>query len=195
MIWFWLACSSSEMAVMEATEELSDSGFVYDTGQLDAGAEDADLSISPQWSKLSVDLNADGEGWSAKVWEDLYAEDMTWLCQRQSLYDKVEMLTPPIETIALWSRLSQPTLTETSCDSVQVSAPQENIVLGIGELLSDIAVATEVTHWMNGDDELETENVWGAYIQAESDMIWTFGVAYQPSEQEYVLRTVYALPF
>ena len=62
-------------------------------------------------------------------------------------------------------------------------------------MLQDIAVATEVTHWLEQDVSLETEQVWGAYVMGEPEQIWTFGVAFQPNEQMLLLRTVYSLPF
>ena len=194
-MWFWLACTSNEMkaASDESTFEM-DTGFYTDTGLMGNEAEeDASPEILPSWKKISVNIESELEEMTAYVWEDLYAADMNWLCQRQIEYGKVETLESPVEQISSWFQLSQPTLLETSCGNDDGIRAQ--IQVGVGDLVQDIAVATEVTHWLEQDVSLETEAVWGAYIEGSSDHIWTFGVAYQPDEGTVVLRTVYSLPF
>ena len=107
--------------------------------------------------------------------------------------DKVETLDSPAEQISSWFQLSQPMILETSC--VNDDGVRDQVQVGVGDLVQDIAVATEVTHWLDQDVSLETEAVWGAYILGSPEQIWTFGVAYQPDEGTVVLRTVYSLPF
>ena len=96
----------------------------------------------------------------------------------------------PAEQISSWFQLSQPTTLETSCG--HDDGVRDQVQVGLGELLQDISVATEVTHWLDQDVSLETEVVWGAYILGSPEQIWTFGVAYQPDEWTVVLRTVYS---
>ena len=55
----------------------------------------------------------------------------------------------------MWFQLSQPTILETSC--VNDDGVQDQVQVGLGELVQDIAVATEVTHWLDQDVSLETE--------------------------------------
>ena len=194
MVWFWLACSSYDMKAAEdaSTFEI-DTGFYADTGMMNEGVEDASPEVLPAWKKISVNIVSDMEEFTAYVWEDLYASDMSWLCQRQIEYGKVEALESPTAQIASWFQLSQPTTLETSCE--HDDGVRDQLKVGFGELLQDISVATEVTHWLEEDVSLETEVVWGAYILNSPDQIWTFGVAYQPNEGTVVLRTVYSLPF
>lgn len=194
-MWLWLACSSNDMKAANDESTLGiDSGFYSDTGMMenDAG-EDASSEVLPAWKKLSIDIVSVTEELTAHVWEDLYAVDMTWLCQRQLEYRKVETLESPTEEIVSWFQLSQPITVETSC--VHEDGLRDQVQVGLGELAQDISVATEVTHWLEQDVSLETEEVWGAYILDSPDQIWTFGVAYQPTEGRIVLRTVYSLPF
>ena len=194
-MWFWLACSSNDMKAAndESTFEM-DSGFYSDTAMMENDAvEDASPEVLPSWKKMSVNIASEMEELTAYVWEDLYAADMSWLCQRQIEYGKVEILESPAEQISSWFQLSQPTTLETSCENDD--GVRDQVQVGVGELVQDIAVATEVTHWLEQDVSLETEVVWGAYILGSPEQIWTFGVAYQPDEGTIVLRTVYSLPF
>ncbi len=193
-MWLWLACASYDMKAASEESTLGfDSGFYSDTGMMENdAAEDATPEVLPSWKKISVNIGSEMEELTAHVWEDLYSAEMSWLCQRKIEYGKVEIIESPSSQISSWYQLSQPTTLETSCvhDGVQ-----EQLQLGLGELMQDISVATEVTHWLEQDASLETEVVWGAYILGSSEQIWTFGVAYQPSEETVVLRTVYSLPF
>lgn len=196
MMWLWLACSSQDMKSTYDAYDASefDSGFYTDTGEADENLGDAEApEIVPAWKKLSVNITEDTERWTAHLWEDLYSSDMTWLCQRKIEYGKVENLENPVEQISMWFQLSQPSTLESSCANDE--GVQEQVQLGLGDLLQDIAVATEVTHWLEQDVSLETEQVWGAYVMGEPEQIWTFGVAFQPNEQMLLLRTVYSLPF
>ena len=195
-MWLWLACASYDMKAANDESTLGmDSGFYSDTGAMenDAAAEDDAPEVLPAWKKISVNIFSEAEELTAHVWEDLYAHDMTWLCQRQLEYGKVETLESPTEEIASWFQLSQPITLETSC--LHEDGLRDQVQVGLGELAQDISVATEVTHWLDQDVSLETEMVWGAYILGSPEQIWTFGVAYQPDEGTIVLRTVYSLPF
>ena len=93
-MWFWLACSSYEMKTASDEYTLGmDSGFYSDTGMMENdAAEDASPEVLPSWKKVSVNIVSETEELTAHVWEDLYASDMSWLCQRQIEYGKVEML-------------------------------------------------------------------------------------------------------
>ena len=197
MIWLWFACSAQNMKSTDDAFSASemDSGFYSDTGD-NAVAEDAGDAapeVVPSWKKLSVNITEDADRWSALLWEDLYSAEMTWLCQRKIEYGKVETLESPVEQVSMWFQFSQPNTLESNC--LNDDGVQEQVQLGLGELLQDVAVATEVTHWLDQDASLETEQVWGAYLLQESEQIWTFGVAFQPTEHNVLLRTVYSLPF
>lgn len=203
MWWVLLACSSSDMKTTADSYEEADSGFVYDTGMMNDGAAEADMVETPSWKKLSVNLteavvaNQSEVVWLAEVWEDLYDDNMMWICRRYVEYGKVERVESPLEQLDqsdIWYRLNQPLTIESSC-SENLARPDDEVELGIGVLVEDVAVATEVTHWLDQDEALETEEVWGAYIQQSPEQIWTFGVAYHPTENTYILRTVYSLPF
>ena len=205
MWWILMACSSSDMKMATESDERADSGFVYDTGMMNDDAAEADMIENPSWKKISVNLtettveNQSESLWVGEVWEDLYDDHMTWVCQRRMEYGKVERIDSPLEEqeqeqSAIWYRLNQPSTLESSC-SEAFSRPDDEIEVGIGVLIEDVSVATEVTHWLDQDVDLETEEVWGAYIQQSSEQIWAFGVAYHPTENTYILRTVYSLPF
>ena len=196
MMWLWLACSSQDMKSTYDAYDASefDSGFYADTGVADDDLGNAEApEVVPTWKKLSVNITVETERLTAQMWEDLYSSDMTWLCQRKIDYGKVENLESPVEQISMWFQLSQPSTIESSCTNDE--GVQEQVQLGLGDLLQDIAVATEVTHWLEQDVSLETEQVWGAYVMEEAEQIWTFGVAFQPDEETLLLRTVYSLPF
>ena len=195
-MWLWLACSSQDMkSTFDAYDDSEmDSGFYADTGVANEDVGDAEgPTVVPAWKKLSVNITEDTERWNALIWEDLYSSDMTWLCQRKIEYGKVENLESPVEQVSTWFQLSQPETVESDCSNED--GVQEQVQLGLGDLIQDIAVATEVTHWLDQDVALETEQVWGAYVMEEPEQIWAFGVAFQPNEQTVVLRTVYSLPF
>ena len=195
MMWLWLACSSQDMkSTNDGYASELDSGFYMDTGFPDDNLGDAEApEVVPAWKKLSVNMTENEGLWSAWLWEDLYSSDMSWLCQRKIEYGKVENLASPVEQISIWFQLSQPSTLESTCSNDEGVLAQ--VQLGLGELQQDIAVATEVTHWLEQDVSLETEQVWGAYVLGTPDQIWTFGVAFQPDEQTVLLRTVYSLPF
>ena len=194
-MWLWLACASYSMKASNDESTFgTDSGFYSDTGVMENdAAEDAEPEVLPAWKKISVNIFSEAEELTAHVWEDLYADDMTWLCQRHIEYGKVETLESPIEEITSWFQLGQPIILETSC--LYEDGLRDQVQVGLGELAQDISVATEVTHWLDQDVSLETEEVWGAYILGSPEQIWTFGVAYLPTEEMVVLRTVYSLPF
>lgn len=203
MWWVLFACSSSDMKMAAEFDDGADSGFVYDTGMTNDGAAEADMVESPSWKKISINLtdtaveNQSDSLWFAEVWEDLYDDQMTWVCRRRVEYGKVERIESPLEQPEqgdIWYRLNQPSTVESSC-SETFSRPDDEMEIGIGILVEDVAVATEVTHWLEQDEALETEEVWGAYIQQAPEQVWVFGVAYHPTENTYVLRTVYSLPF
>ena len=198
-MWLWLACSAQDMKSTDDAFNASemDSGFYSDTSEnaVEEDAGDAAPEVVPAWKKLSVNITEDADRWSALLWEDLYSAEMTWLCQRKIEYGKVETLEGPIEQVSMWFQFSQPNTLESNCLNDEGEGVQEQMQLGLGELLQDVAVATEVTHWLDQDASLETEQVWGAYVLRESEQIWTFGVAFQPTEQSVLLRTVYSLPF
>ena len=197
MIWLWFACSTQNMKSTEDAFNAAevDSGFYSDTGEnsVEEDLGDAAPEVVPAWKKLSVNITEDSDRWSALLWEDLYSAEMTWLCQRKIEYGKVETLESPVEQVSRWFQFSQPNTLESNCPNDE--GVEEQVQLGLGELLQDVAVATEVTHWLDQDASLETEQVWGAYVLRESHQIWTFGVAFQPTEQNILLRTVYSLPF
>lgn len=195
MMWIWLACSSAEMkSSLESTTVETDSGFYADTAAANESFDDSDEpGISPTWKKISVDINTAEEEFTALVWEDLYTDSMIWMCQRQIAYGKVEGIESPSEQVEFWFQLSQPTIIESNC-SIE-NGIQDQLQVGLGELLQDISVATEITHWLEQDVSLETEQVWGAYILVNSEQLWTFGVGYQTVDNVKVLRTVYSLPF
>ncbi len=193
MIWLLLACSNEKMMATESMPQ-DDSGFVYelDTGQGETATDDAD-AVLPVWKKWSINLdNVDGV-WQSVIWEDDYTDEMEWVCQTKYQYDKVESIPAPVAVIEEWFRLSQPTVLESSCG--QVLEPVDSIEVGVGEVLEDIAVASEVTHWLQEDVSLETEQVWGAYYLESAERLWAFGVGYKPTENTYILRTVYSLPY
>ena len=101
--------------------------------------------------------------------------------------------TPLLSDGKLSLRLSEPNLLNTGCLNLR---DEESIELFVGDLLPNVAVATEVTHWLDGDQYLETEVMWGAYVQMSGvEDIWAFGIAMQPSETDWVIRTVYSLPW
>ena len=73
-----------------------DSGFYSDTGMMENdAAEDAAPEVLPAWKKISVNITERHRRLTAHVWEDLFAADMSWLCQRQLEYGKVETLDSP----------------------------------------------------------------------------------------------------
>ena len=160
MMWLWLACSSQDMKSTFDSYDSSeiDSGFYTDTGVANEDVGDAEApTVVPAWKKLSVNITEDTERLSALLWEDLYSSDMTWLCQRKIEYGKVESLESPVEQVSMWFQLSQPTTVESTCTNEEGVQDQPQ---GLGDLLQDIAVATEVTHWLGQDVTLETEQVW-----------------------------------
>ena len=196
MMWLWLACSSSDMKGLSNSTESSDtgSGMYSDTAlPVEDFDESDDLGIYPGWKKISVDINASEDELIGMVWEDLYTDDMLWICQRQIEYGKVEEVQSPSEQVEMWFQLSQPTVVESNCSMDE--GIQNQLQVGLGELLQDISVATEVTHWLEQDISLETEEVWGAYILVAPEQLWTFGVGYQTLDNLKILRTVYSLPF
>ena len=196
MMWLWLACSSSDMKALSNNAESSDTGSgMYSDTALPAEDfdESDDLGVYPGWKKISVDINASEDELIGMVWEDLYTDDMLWICQRQIEYGKVEEVQSPSEQVEMWFQLSQPTVVESNCSMDE--GIQNQLQVGLGELLQDISVATEVTHWLEQDISLETEEVWGAYILVAPEQLWTFGVGYQTLDNLKILRTVYSLPF
>ena len=54
-----------------------------------------------------------------------------------------------------------------------------------------MVVATEVTHWLDGDQYLETESVWGAYVQTSSIKIFGFGIIMQPTESHWFVLYIH----
>jgi len=196
MMWLWLACSSSDMKAFNSDSESSDtsSGMYSDTAlpAEDLGETD-DLGVYPHWKKISVDINTNEDELVGMVWEDLYTDNMLWICQRQIEYGKVEQVQSPSEQVEMWFQLSQPTVVESNCAIEE--GIQDQLQVGLGDLLQDISVATEVTHWLEQDVSLETEEVWGAYILVVPEQLWTFGVGYQTVDNLKIMRTVYSMPF
>ena len=64
MMWFWLACSSSDMKAANDESTLGmDSGFYSDTGMMENdAAEDASPEVLPTWKKISVNIVSEEGG-------------------------------------------------------------------------------------------------------------------------------------
>jgi len=196
MILLWIACSSPNMEKSTQDDWMLDTGLYASEDTSTTGmTEDADENVLiPAWMKVSMDIQIlEGLYPSLEMKRDLFAEDMTWICQ-QDLQVDVELNPMPLllETeVAL--TLNNFMVFEDSCGTIRM---EDSMELMIGELLPNVAVATEVTHWLDGDEYLETESVWGAYVQMSPDQdIWAFGIAMQPTESHWVVRTVYSLPW
>jgi len=196
MIWLWVACSSPNMEKSTQDDWMLDTGLYASEDTATTGmTEDADANVLvPVWMKVSMDIELlEGLYPSVEMKRDLFAEDMTWICQ-QDLQVDVELNPMPLllET-ELALTLNNLRVVEDSCGAIRTENSME---LMIGELLPNVAVATEVTHWLDGDEYLETESVWGAYVQMSPDQdIWAFGIAMQPTESHWLVRTVYSLPW
>ena len=196
MIWLWVACSSPNMEKSTQEDWMLDTGFYASEDTASTGmAEDADASVlDPVWMKVSVDIELlEGLYPTLEMKRDLFAEDMTWICQ-QDLQVDVEINPMPLLLEAeLALTVSNIMVVEDSCGVTRI---EDSMELMIGELLPNVAVATEVTHWLDGDEYLETESVWGAYVQTSPDQdICAFGIAMQPTESHWLVRTVYSLPW
>ena len=194
MLWFVFACSSNEMFKAAEESAMMDTGFQSDTaGSAEYDDSVLDTEVQPIWWKLSANIVQDPELdlLEATVWMDVYTEQLDWLCQQEIRYI-AEEIESPHTSIETWFQLSEPMIENVTC-SVDVPV---SLQLGVGELVEDVSVATEVTHWLEGDSNLETEVVWGAYLASQdTDVIWTFGVAFHPNEREWVVRTIYALKY
>jgi hypothetical protein len=197
MILFWMGCSASEMKTStDSYEYAGDSGYYEDTGLNDETAMDTEeVEIPPVWKKISINLVQVESEWTALLWEDLYTTDMEWLCQRQIEYGKVEALDLPTVQLQSWFRMSQPNMMEESSTCTTDLEIEGVLEIGLGDLHHDVSVATEVTHWLEDDVNIDTESMLGAYIMENSENIWAFGIGYQSDEQVYHFRTVYSLPF
>ena len=198
MIWLWLACSNQSMDKAEQDAWMLDTGL-YASGDTATAemAEDADPNanvLEPVWMKISLDIEfSDGLYPTLEMKRDLFSEDMTWICQQDMAVDVEVNPTPLLLDTELALTLSNLTVIEDTCG---VSRVEDSMDLMVGELLPNVAVATEVTHWLDGDQYLETESVWGAYVQTSSNQdIWAFGIAMQPTESHWLVRTVYSLPW
>jgi hypothetical protein len=155
--------------------------------------EDLDSSLNPSWVKVSVDLSVGSDACEATMYRDFFANDMTWICQQHLVFTDVISESSPSSEIESWWVMKNPTIHSDDCGLSSVDIP---FTLGVGELLDDVAVASDVTHWLEGDQYQETDNIWGAYTQSsDTTSIWAFGVGFQPSENEWVIRTVYSLPW
>ena len=172
-MWLWLACSSQDMKSTFDSYDSSeiDSGFYYDTGVANEDVGDVEApTVVPAWKKLSVNISTeDTERLSALLWEDLYSSDMTWLCQRKDRVWESREFGESCRTGVNVVSVESPTTVESTCTNEE--GVQDQVQLGPSDLLQDIAVATEVTHWLDQDVALETEQVWGAYVMEELEQI------------------------
>ena len=194
MVWMiWIACSAMEKSAANEGSWSFDSGMndAYDTA-VNSSEEDLDSSVNPSWVKISIDLNIEEYG-QASLYRDLYAEDMTWICQQELVFQDVLTGVSPVTELESWWTLSNPIVLNDNCN---ISREESPFYIGVGSLLEDVAVASEVTHWLDREQEPQTDDVWGAYTQSpDASAIWAFGVAYKLSETEWKIRTVYSLPW
>lgn len=196
MIWLWLACSNQYMEKAEQEDWMLDTG-VYAAGDTATAemTDDADANaLNPVWMKVSMDIELlEGLYPTLEMKRDLFSEDMTWICQQDVQVDVEFNPMPLLLGTELALTLSNPIVMDDTCGVIRIENSME---LMVGELLPNVAVATEVTHWLDGDQYLETESVWGAYVQTNPNAdIWAFGIAMQPVEGQWLIRTVYSLPW
>lgn len=198
MILMILACSMAGDASKSAAD--FDSGaFDSDTADyLGDGAAEADDAFSEdvRWWKLSADLVLTNDEIALSLRRRLYSVDMALICEQTLTVEEIVQIDSPFGGDELWFSASLGEHNDTDCS---FSRREFDLQFGIGPLISDLAVATEMVEWDEGIDQSLFSDVspMGAYVldDAEESII-AYGLSYSMTtelETQWVhIRPIYS---
>lgn len=188
---FFLACSNSQEKFAQDATEMDTSSWA--TEDADTSTWDSALADFEQeeivWWKLSGEITLDIEP-TIILFRDLYLQDMTFVCrQRLDLMESM-LLTSPLEDQGLWIQSTVQGIDSQEC---RYNRGVEEIRVGVGALIPDLAVALDVIDWHSEAEVLnfDADLAQGAYLQNEEG-IWAFGVGVQQNTA-ILIRPIYAL--
>jgi hypothetical protein len=180
MVLMILACSMANDA-SKNTGDFDSGAFVSDTADyLDDGAvaESGDLAEDVRWWKLSANLVLTNDEIELSLLRTLYTVDMALICEQTLTVEQVVQIDSPFGGDELWFSTTLGEHNDTDCP---FSRTEVDLLFGIGPLISDLAVATEMVEWDEGIDQSLFSDVspMGAYVldDAEESII-AYGLSY-----------------
>ena len=201
MLWILFACSSADYAAKANADMVADQESYYgDTGydngepSVDEEAEDASWIEEAKWWKLSADIVLEAGEIDLNLTRDIYTEDMTLICEQTLVFEQALQLDSPFGGEERWFSV---VLLEGNSDDCPYTREETELQFGIGPLISDLAVATEMVEWENETDSeswAEIEPL-GAYIfDADQETVVGYGLSYSLiTETEQIgLRPIYS---
>tara|TARA_B110000037_G_scaffold176550_1_gene201582 strand:- start:3 stop:608 length:606 start_codon:yes stop_codon:yes gene_type:complete len=198
MVLMILGCSIANDASKNSGD--FDSGsFVSDTADyLEDGvvAERGDLSEDVRWWKLSANLVLTNDEIELSLLRTLYTADMVLICEQTLTVEQVVQIASPFGGDELWFST---TLGEHNDIECPFSRTEGDLKFGMGPLISDLAVATEMVEWDEEIDQSLFSDVspMGAYVLDDQEVsIIAYGLSYSMTtelESQWVhIRPIYS---
>ena len=201
MILMILACSMAEKSLSSmdsaasGTSASDTAAYAENEGVDDA---DSDLLDDVHWWKLSADLVLTNDEIEPSLRRSLYTIDMTLICEQTLTVERIAQIDSPFGGNELWFSANLGEINDTDCPFIR-SESEAGIQFGLGALISDLAVATEMVEWDEGIDPSLFDDVspMGAYVldDAEESII-AYGLSYSITtelETQWVhIRPIYS---
>lgn len=200
MMWIFLACSSANYE-LAGTADMAESYDFADSGTYGTEAEeeapydeDAALLEEAKWWKLSADLVLANDSIEVSLTRDIFSENMDFICEQTLVVERVLQFDSPFGGDERWFSVNLDEIQDSDCP---LTRSETEIQFGVGPLISDLAVATEMVEW---EDSIDPD-IWadvspmGAYV-LDADSIVGYGLSYSATteaEAEWIhMRPIYS---
>jgi hypothetical protein len=200
MMWIFLACSSANYAMETAADSTDDMDW-EDTayGELDAAVEDdseAAIFEEAEWWKLSADVILADDEIDVHLTRELFSAHMDVICEQTLAIESVIPFDSPFGGDERWFSVN---LALADVDDCPYTRSETDIQFGVGPLISDLSIATEMVEW---NDEADAEVLadiepLGAYIfDPNQDSVVGYGLSYsmmtETDAERISLRPIYS---